>query len=155
MADKAGISDLKAINYISFDNGGTAMLEILSKRADAFTGDISELVEYEKQGNIRILAILAPDRIPAVPSAKTAKEQGYDVIGANWRGFYVPKNISDARYKEWVGIVTKVANSSQWADLSAKNGLAPFASFGKDFENFVGGQIGKVAQISTDLGFMK
>ena len=155
VADKAGISDLKAINYISFDNGGTAMLEILSKRADAFTGDISELVEYEKQGNIRILAILAPDRIPAVPSAKTAKEQGYDVIGANWRGFYVPKNISDARYNEWVDIVTKVANSSQWADLSAKNGLAPFASFGKDFENFVGGQIGKVAQISTDLGFMK
>ena len=107
------------------------MLEILSKRADAFTGDISELVEYEKQGNIRILAILAPDRIPAVPSAKTANEQGYDVIGANWRGFYVPKNISDARYNEWVDIVTKVANSSQWADLSAKNGLLSFPSSGK------------------------
>jgi len=54
-----------------------------------------------------------------------------------------------------VDIVTKVANSSQWADLSAKNGLAPFASFGKNFEDFVGGQIGKVAQISTDLGFMQ
>jgi tripartite-type tricarboxylate transporter receptor subunit TctC len=54
-----------------------------------------------------------------------------------------------------VNIVQKVSNSSQWADLSAKNGLAPFASFGKDFEDFVGGQIGKVAQISTDLGFMK
>ena len=77
------------------------------------------------------------------------------MIGANWRGFYVPKNISNARYNEWVDIVTKVANSSQWSDLSAKNGLAPFKSFGKDFENFVGGQIGKVAQISTDLGFMK
>ncbi len=75
VADKAGISELKAINYISFDNGGTAMLEILSKRADAFTGDISELVEYEKKGNIRILAILAPDRIPAVPSAKQPRSK--------------------------------------------------------------------------------
>ena len=80
VADKAGISDLKAINYISFDNGGTAMLEILSKRADAFTGDISELVEYDKKGNIRILAILAPDRIPAVPSAKLPKNKGMTLL---------------------------------------------------------------------------
>lgn len=155
LADSAGVKDLRAINYISFDNGGTAMLEILSKRADAFTGDISELIEYEKQGNIRILALLAPERISAVPNALTAKEQGYDVIGANWRGFYVPKNISDARYNEWVQIVRSVSNSSQWKELSEKNGLAPFSSFGKDFENFVGGQIEKVAQISTDLGFMQ
>lgn len=155
LANKAGIKDLKAINYISFDNGGTAMLEVISKRADAFTGDISEVVDYFKKGDIRILAILAPDRIAALNGVKTAKEQGFDVIGANWRGFYVPKNVSQSRYNEWVDIVRKVAGSSQWADLAAKNGLAPFTSFGSDFENFVGGQINLVGKISKDLGFMK
>ena len=54
----------------------------------------------------------------------------------------------------WI-LSQKLPIQANGADLSAKNGLAPFASFGKDFENFVGGQIGKVAQISTDLGFMK
>jgi putative tricarboxylic transport membrane protein len=155
LADSAGVKDLKAINYISFDNGGTAMLEVISGRADAFTGDISEVIEYQKQGNVRVLAILAPERIPAIPNVKTAREQGYDVIGANWRGFYAPKNISTARYNEWVDIVRKVSGSSQWKGLAAKNGLAPFESFGSDFEGFVGSQIGKVAQISKDLGFMK
>ncbi len=155
LADAAGVKDLKAINYISFDNGGTAMLEVISGRADAFTGDISEVIEYQKQGNVRVLAILSPERIPAVPDVQTAREQGYDVIGANWRGFYVPKNISSARYNEWVDIVRNVSNSSQWEELAAKNGLAPFASFGSDFENFVGSQIGKVAQISKDLGFIQ
>ncbi|MBF0279783.1 MAG: tripartite tricarboxylate transporter substrate binding protein [SAR324 cluster bacterium] len=155
LADKAGIKDLKAINYISFDNGGTAMLEVISKRADAFTGDISELVDYFKKGDIRILAILAPERIGALDGVQTAKEQGFDVIGANWRGFYAPKNVSQARYNEWVDIVRKVAESSQWSDLAAKNGLAPFASFGGDFETFVGGQIDLVGKISKDLGFMK
>ncbi len=155
LADSAGVTDLKAINYISFDNGGTAMLEVISGRADAFTGDISEVIEYQKQGNVRVLAILSPERIPAVPDVKTAREQGYDVIGANWRGFYVPKNISNARYNEWVDMVRQVSGSSQWKDLAAKNGLAPFASFGSDFEGFVGSQISKVAQISKDLGFIQ
>jgi putative tricarboxylic transport membrane protein len=155
VANKAGVQDLRAINYISFDNGGTAMLEILSKRADAFTGDVSELLDYQQQGNIRILAVLAPERIPALSSVPTAREQGYDVIGANWRGFYVPKGVSNARYNEWVDIVRTVAKSPQWADLSAKNGLAPFESFGGDFENFVGGQIDLVSKISADLGFMQ
>jgi len=155
LADKAGISDLKAISYISFDSGNTAMLEVISKRADVFTGDVSEVLSYYDKGDIRILAILAPERIDRLPKVQTAKEQGYDVIGANWRGFYAPKNISNSRYQEWVQIIRKVANSGEWVELRNKNGLAPFASFGDDFEEFVQGQISLVGKISKDLGFMK
>ncbi len=155
LADKAGIKNLRAINYISFNSGGTAMLEVIGKRADAFTGDVSEVVDYFNRGDIRILAILAPKRIGALPGVLTATEQGYEVIGANWRGFYVPQNVTPARYNEWVDIVRKVALSSQWADLAEKNGLAPFTSFGSDFESFVNRQIKLVGQISKDLGFMK
>ncbi len=155
LADKAGISDLKAINYISFDSGNTAMLEVISKRADVFTGDVSEILSYYDKGDVRVLAILAPERIDRLPDAKTAKEQGYDVIGANWRGFYAPKNISNSRYQEWVKIVRTVANSEEWVELRNKNGLAPFASFGSDFENFVQDQISLVGKISEDLGFVK
>ena len=155
LADKAGISNLRSINYISFDNGGTAMLEVISKRADIFTGDVSEVLSYYDKGDIRILAILAPQRIDRLPNVKTAKEQGYNVIGANWRGFYAPKNISDQRYQEWTNIIRSVANSQEWVELRNKNGLAPFESFGSDFETFVNEQINIVSKISKDLGFMK
>ena len=155
LANKAGIENLRAINYVSFSNGGTAMLELIGKRADAFTGDVSEMIDYFNKGDIRVLAIFAPEPIAALQGVKTAKEQGFDVIGANWRGFYVPKDVTGARYQEWVEIVRKVAESPQWAELAAKNGLAPFASFGNDFEGFVREQISLVGQISKDLGFMK
>lgn len=154
LASKHGIEDLKAINYISFNSGGNALLEIISRRADAFTGDISEVLSYYKKGDVRILAILAPNRIDQVPDVKTAIEQGFDFVGANWRGFYVPKNISDGRYKEWVDIIKTVANSSEWKTLREKNALAEFSSFGEDFENFVKSQVAEVARISTELGFI-
>ena len=45
--------------------------------------------------------------------------------------------------------------SKEWQTLREQNGLAPFASFGLDFEQFVKEQIATVAEISNDLGFMK
>lgn len=159
LADKAGIKDLGKISYIAFDNGGKALLEVIGGRADVFTGDTSEVLDYlhddNKKDGIRILTVFSPERIPRIPDVPTAREQGHDVIGANWRGFYAPKNMSDEQYEAWVTAVETVASSDEWQDLRAKNGLAPFESFGDDFESFVAEQIDSVARISRDLGFMK
>lgn len=154
-AKEAGIKNLKSITYVSFDGGGDALLELIGKRADVFTGDTSEVLAQLDAGNVRILAVFSPERVSRLGSAKTAKEQGYDVTGANWRAFYAPKNISDDAYDFWVDAVKKVAKSSQWASLREKNGLAPFESFGADFEVFVREQVGIVRGISQDLGLIK
>ncbi len=155
LANKYGMKNLRKINYIAFDNGAKAMLEVISGRADAFTGDTSEVLSNLDAGNIRILAVLSPERVERLGDTKTAKEQGLDVIGANWRGFYAPGGISNAAYSQWVGNILSVAQSKEWQDLREKNGLAPFASFGADFENFVREQVTIVKELSQELGFMK
>jgi len=155
VAKAAGITDLKKINYIAFDNGAKAMLEVISGRAAAFTGDTSEVLGQLAGGDIRVLAVLSDNRVPALGNTPTAKELGYDVIGANWRAFYVPAGISDAVYNDWVKAVKAVAMSDEWTVLRNKNGLAEFTSFGKDFDNFVTKQINAVAEISKELGVTK
>ncbi len=155
IAKEAGITNLRSINYIPFDNGGKAMLEVISGRAAAFTGDSSEVIGQLKAGKVRVLAVLSDQRIPALGDAKTAKEQGYDVVGGNWRAFYAPAGISDAAYNNWVSAVKSVAMSPEWSDLREKNGLAEFTSFGSDFDGFVRNQIDNVAAISKELGVIK
>jgi len=155
LANKNGMKNLRKVNYVAFDNGGKAMLEVIGGRADAFTGDTSEVLSNLDAGKIRILAVLSPERVKRLGDAKTAKEQGLDVVGANWRGFYAPSGISNAAYSQWVGNVMSVAQSPEWAELREKNGLAPFASFGADFENFIREQVQVVRDLSQELGFMK
>ena len=155
VAREAGINNLRSINYIPFDNGGKALLEVVSGRAAAFTGDSSEIIGQLQAGEVRVLAVLSDQRIPALGDARTAKEQGYDVVGGNWRAFYVPAGISDEAYTYWVSAVKAVAGSSEWSELREKNGLAEFTSFGKDFDAFVRKQIESVAQISRELGVIK
>ncbi len=155
VAKEAGITNLRSINYIPFDNGGKALLEVVAGRAAAFTGDSSEIIGQLDAGKVRVLAVLANDRIPALGDARTAKEQGYDVVGGNWRAFYAPPGISDQAYDYWVNAVKTVAGSPEWSDLREKNGLAEFTSFGKDFDEFVRKQISNVAEISRELGVIK
>lgn len=155
VAKEAGIKNLRSINYIPFDNGGKALLEVISGRAAAFTGDTSEIVGQLKAGEVRALTVLSDKHIPVLGDTKTAKELGYDVVGGNWRAFYAPAGISDATYNYWVSAVKTVANSPEWTELREKNGLAEFTSFGKDFDGFVRKQIENVADLSRELKIIK
>jgi len=43
-----------------------------------------------RQGQVRLLAVLIPERDPALADVPTAREQGFDVSVEAWRGIAVP-----------------------------------------------------------------
>lgn len=155
LARAGGIQDILPFRYISFDGGATAIIEVKGGRADVFTGDISELIGELDAGTMRALAVFAPERIDRVADVPTATELGYELIAPNWRGFYGAPGISDEAYDYWVNAVETVANSEQWATLREENGLAPFESFGANFEDFVREQIAIMREISQELGVIE
>ncbi|MEJ2020668.1 MAG: tripartite tricarboxylate transporter substrate-binding protein [Maritimibacter sp.] len=155
-ASAYGIDDVRSVKYIAFDGGGEAVTQLLAGSVQAFTGDISEAKGFVDSGDIRILAVLSPDRLPGdFADFPTAKEQGVDAIGANWRGFYAPGNMSDDAYNAWVEKIATLYASDEWKDVMANNGLAPLDLQGADFENFVSGSVAQIQQISKDIGIIK
>jgi len=116
------------------------------------TGDMSEVVSFLANGDIRVIAVLTDERVPGFEQIPTAKEQGFDVVAVNWRGLYVPKGISDARFDEWAGKLQQVADSPEWAEAMAANGLAPFTKVGGDFQGYVDGLVDDIASMSKELG---
>ena len=155
VARSAGIEDLAAFTYVSFDGGGPALIEIKAGRADVFTGDTSEILGDLDAGDVRVIAVFAPERVERLGDAPTATEQGYDVLAPNWRGFYAAPEMSDEAYDFWVDAIQQVAASEEWAALSEENGLAEFESFGADFETFANEQITLMAEISRELGVIE
>jgi putative tricarboxylic transport membrane protein len=155
VAQAAGIEDLTQFTYVSFDGGGPALIEIKSGRADVFTGDTSEVLGDLDAGLVRVIAVFSPERVSRLGDAQTAREQGYDVVAGNWRGFYGPPNMSDAAYDYWVDAIRQVADSDQWKALRDENGLAAFESFGADFEAFAKEQIEIMVGISRELGIIE
>ncbi|WP_235891061.1 Bug family tripartite tricarboxylate transporter substrate binding protein [Pararhizobium mangrovi] len=156
LAKKDGISDVRSIKYVPFEGGGEAITQLLAGKIQAFSGDASEANGFVKSGDIRVLAVLAPERLKGDMSKfPTAKEEGIDVVGANWRGFYGPGNMSDAAYEYWVGAIDKVYKSDEWKKIMAQNNLAPLDLSGAKFESFVKGSISDIQDLSREIGLIK
>ncbi|ALM51967.1 hypothetical protein BJB45_05105 [Halomonas huangheensis] len=152
-ARAAGVDTLREIPYLSYNNGGEALTQVVGGHLDAFTGDISEARGFWESGDLRILAVLAPERLPGeFDTIPTAREQGIDAIGPNWRGFYMPADISDEAYEYWVNAIDTLYESEEWKEVMANNGLMPFHYSGEEFKEFMAQQVKDIAELSAELG---
>lgn len=71
----------------------------MAGKVSAFTRDASEVKGFVDAGKVKVFAVLAPERLSGdFAKFPTAKEQGIDVVSANWRGFYAPGKMSDEAY---------------------------------------------------------
>ena len=155
-AKKAGISNLRGIKYVAFDGGGEAVTQLLAGKVQAFTGDISEAKGFVDAGKIKVLAVLAPERLSGdFGKFPTAKEQGLDAVGANWRGFYAPGKMSDDAYAFWVQSIGTVYDSKEWKDIMAKQGMAPLNLRGPAFQQFVKESVDEIHALSKEIGIIK
>jgi putative tricarboxylic transport membrane protein len=155
-AKKYGINDVRSIKYVSFDGGGDAVTQLLAGTVQAFTGDVSEAKGFVDSGDIKVLAVLSAERLPGeFSSFPTAKEQGIDAIGANWRGFYVPGNMSNDAYNYWANAISTMYDTPQWKETMGQNGLAPLDLSGDEFQKFVAESVQSIQDLSKEIGLIK
>ncbi|WP_035569150.1 Bug family tripartite tricarboxylate transporter substrate binding protein [Litchfieldella anticariensis] len=155
-AKEAGVSQLPKISYLSYNNGTDAITQVVGGHVDAFTGDISEARGFMESGDLKVLAVLSDEHLPGkFSNIPTAKEQGINAIGANWRGFYMPADISDEAKKYWVEAVDKLYESDQWKEVMTQSGLMPYHYSGAEFRELVTKQINDISSLSEELGVIK
>ena len=155
-ASAYGIEDVRNVRYIAFDGGGEAVTQLLAGSVQAFTGDLSEAKGFVDSGDIRVIAVLAPERLEGeFAEMPTAVEQGVEAIGANWRGFYAPGGMSDEAYEAWVAMIAELYASDAWKEVMAANGLAPLNLQGAEFQEFVAGSVERIQTISREIGIIQ
>lgn len=155
LLQRAGFTDIKSVKYIGVDGGADAITQTIGGFTQAMTGDMSEVVGFLKAGEVRAVAVLSEERVPGFDDIPTAKEQGYDVVAVNWRGMYIPKGVSDETFNLWAERLKKVAESDEWKESMAANGLAPFTKVGADFQSYVDGVIEETRTLSKEIGVIK
>lgn len=155
LAKEAGIDDIRSIKYIGVDGGADAITQTIGGFTTGMTGDMSEIVGFLKSGEVKALAVLTEERVPGFEDIPTAMEQGYETVAVNWRGLYVPKGISDERFEEWGAKLAAVADSAEWKEAMAANGLAPFTKVGGDFQSWVDGVIADTEVLSREIGVIQ
>ncbi len=132
--DKLGIE----VVYVPYGTG-SAPVELLGGRIDAALQWPAQFKAQADAGQLKVLAVTGPARIPLVPDVPTAKEQGYDVNTVMWRGLAVPKGTPRDVIDKLEKAVQKVVLSPDFKQRSGALGMEvaflPAAEFGKVVAN--------------------
>ena len=157
LAQEAGMSQdaLKEIRWVQYSGGSDAVTQMLGGHIGAVTTDIGEITSFIEAGDARVLAVMADERLEAFPDAPTAMEQGFDVTGYNWRGFYMGGDVSDEAYDWWVDTMRTLYETEEWKETAVRNGLTPIWRGGEDFVAFVRESEENMRDISKAIGVIQ
>ncbi|MFC0199760.1 Bug family tripartite tricarboxylate transporter substrate binding protein [Paracoccus rhizosphaerae] len=151
----AGVEDVRQMKYVAFSGGGEAVTALLSDSVQALSGDLSEIRGFVDSGDVKILAVLSPERLKAYPDIPTAIEQGYDVVGPNWRGYYIPKDAPEEARKFWEDSIRAMTENEEFQKMLEGAGIEPFEHFGEDMDQFIASNIAEIEEISREIGIIQ
>lgn len=125
-----------------FNGGAPALAAVSGSNCDSASQSISEALAAMEAGHVIAIAVTSAERSPLAPNVPTLKEQGIDLVHAQWRGFVVSPGTPQEIIEILSNAFEKTYNDQAWQDEAKKIGLAPkfmnYKTFGefykKDFE---------------------
>jgi len=157
LAQKAGIpsADLKRFRWIHYDGGGPAVTQMLGGHLEVVSTDLAEIAGFVEAKQIRVLGAMAEARLGGdFAGIPTAREQGYDVVGLNWRGFYTGGRVSDEDYNTMIAGLKRVYDSEGWKEAARRSGLQQIWRSGPEFERFVAAMVSELRSLSQEIGII-
>jgi tripartite-type tricarboxylate transporter receptor subunit TctC len=87
LEDKAGVK----LNHVPYSGAAPAVVALLGGQIDALDVSPAEVGQYVLGGKLKMLGIMADERIPAFGNVPTFKERKIDLALGTWRGLAAPK----------------------------------------------------------------
>lgn len=151
---KAAGADLTKLNYVPFSGGGEALAAILGGHV---TAGISGYSEWEGQiaaGELRVLGISSAERVPGI-DAPTIKEQGLDVVLANWRAIVAPPGLDDAQKAALLAAVDATVKSDGWKKVLEEKKWTDLYLSGDAFAALIAEETARTSDILKTVGLVQ
>jgi putative tricarboxylic transport membrane protein len=150
---KAAGRDHRAMRFIAFEGGGQALAALKGGHVEVFCGDMLEAAEAVAGGELRVIAVLAPQRLPGrLASVPTAREQGVDLVWPTVRGIYMGPGVPDRDHAEWSRTLARILQRPEYAQLLQAHGLQPQPLTGAALEEHIAGEYARLQGLARELG---
>jgi tripartite-type tricarboxylate transporter receptor subunit TctC len=130
---KAGVD----VTIVTHDGGGDMMINVLNSSLDLGIGEIQEFRGQIDAGEIRVIGVFTEDRLADFPDAKTAKEEGIDMVVKKFRGIVGPKGLPPEVIQAWEAGVQKVLLDPEFQKWYKAASLIPAYMTHEEFTTFM------------------
>jgi tripartite-type tricarboxylate transporter receptor subunit TctC len=151
LMNKSGIK----LVHIPYKGGaGAATAAVLSGEVVATMVTVASFITHHKSGKARVLAVMAPHRVEALPEVQTMTEAGFpELTLGSWQGMYVPKGTPRAIVNQLYGVLMKTMNDPETMKRLRAGGAEIVTSKSpEEFAGFMKTQNAFWAKIVKDVG---
>jgi len=137
---------------IAYKGGaGPAMIGLLSNEVQIMFVTFSSAVNFAKQGRVRMLGVISPQRNPALPEIPTMREQGLDMVVGSWQGLFVPKGTPQAVVSKLYTVGVEMMKDPQVVRRLGENGISIVTSKSPaDFVAFLKNETARFGKVIKD-----
>ena len=152
--EKAGVEP-RAVRYLPYDAGGKAMLALLGGEIGVLSTGIGEAIGYAQSGEVRVLGITGPERLPQLPDVPTLSELGTPLVFANWRGVFAAPGTTAERALRIQEQIRQGLASTAWQSARQRYGWTPLEPMGDEFTRYLDEQAAVLEATLQGLGFIR
>lgn len=146
----------KKVNYIPYQGDGEVVAALLSNQLDFTITNPGPVADFIETGKFKALAISTDERIQAMPSLPTFKEQGIDISLSLYRGVTAPADISDEAKNYLISKMQELNSNPQWkTQYLVPNSVVPSLLTGDDFKAYLAATEKIYRETLTELGLIK
>ena len=128
---------------------------IAGNHADAAVMALNNMNQHVDSGNMRILAVLNPERVKEFPNAPTARELGYDVSWSSWRAIGVPKGVPADIKQALDEAFKKAFDNPEFQAKATKASMDLLYRTGDEFKEMTKEQYPLLVETLKSLGVIK
>jgi len=150
LTSKAGMD----VNEVPF-GAAQVVPSLLGGHVDAVVQLPGALAAPVKQGQVRLIAALIPNRDPALPEVATAKEQGIDVSLEAWRGIAVPRGTPRTAISQLESAIRNAVGSMEFVKGSENLGVRPAFMPADEFGALIAKEDAELARLMQRIGLKK
>ncbi len=157
MVAKAVGADPKRLKIVVFKTSAEATTALMGGHIQAAVSSVAGSTPPVVAGQLRMLAIAAPQRKPgAISHVPTLAEQGIDApILANWRVVFGARGITPAQIAFWEDALARAFTGDEWKAWTTKNDVTPPPLRGAELQKYLAGQYSYMSTVLSELGLAK
>ena len=137
------------VNYKG--GAGPAMIGLLGNEVQVMFVTFSSAVNFAKQGRVKMLGVISPERNPAYPEIPTMREQGFNMAVGSWQGLFVPKGTPQPVVNRLYKVGTEMMKDAQVVKRLGDTGITIVTSKSPaDFVAFVKAETDRFGKVIKD-----
>ena len=142
--------------YVPFKSGGEIIVALLGNIIDMGVLNPSEFMGQYEAGNVKPVIMLVAERLKDFKDTPTAKELGYDVEMATWRGVAVRKGTPAPIVKKLRDAFKKSMKSKIYKNYLADNSMGPESILtGEEWDAYLNKEMPIWQNAMKELGYIK